>query len=97
MPSPYLPSASQDDVRRQDPPLGPGRQLAARLRAPGPGRVGLNNDDAGAFVLPQLEVQKICTCVVVFCLLLPFLALSFVPGMLDTQRRMRACCPLTLY
>ena len=61
------------------------------------GRNDLNNDDAGAFVLPQLEVQKICTCVVVFCLLLPFLALSFVPGMLDTQRRMRACCPLTLY
>ena len=31
-----LPSASQDDVRRQGPPLGPVRQLAARLRAPGP-------------------------------------------------------------
>ena len=73
MPSPYLPSASQDDVRRQDPPLGPGCQLAARLHAPGPGRVGLNNDDAGAFVLPQLEVQKICTCVVVWVCFSPSL------------------------
>ena len=78
MPSPFLPSASQDDVRRQDPPLGPGRQLAAR-HALWAGRVGLNNDDAGAFVLPQLEVQKICTCVVVSVRSLPFLALSFVP------------------
>ena len=81
MPSPFLPSASQDDVRRRDPPFGSWAPTRCALTRAGAGRVGLNNDDAGAFVLPQLEVQKICTCVVIFRLVLPFLALSFVPSM----------------
>ena len=43
------------------------------------GRNDLNNDDAGAFVLPQLEVQKICTCVVVLACFSPSLLSPLFP------------------
>ena len=73
MPSPFLPSASQDDVRRQGPPLGFWAQTYCVLTCAGAERMGLNNDYSGAFVLPQLKVQKICTCVVVLVCFSPSL------------------------
>ena len=94
LPSPILPSASQDDVWRQGPPhgvLGANSLRACARRGQG-GWVS-EQRCVGAVSLPQLEVQKICTCVVVFCSL-PILVFSLTLAYAARAPRSRTRCML---